>query len=57
MKTGTMVDYARERTRLHVLNFNHLFELLKGNCVDEGWLGELERRHNLFPDIDYRVYA
>jgi 1,4-alpha-glucan branching enzyme len=57
MKTGTMVDYARERTRLHVLNFNHLYELLKGNCLDEGWLGELERRHNLFPDIDYRVYA
>jgi 1,4-alpha-glucan branching enzyme len=57
MKTGTMVDYARERTRVHVLNFNHLYDNLKSNDLDEGWLGEIERRHNLFPDIDYRVYA
>ena len=52
-----MVEYARERTRVHVLNFNHLYDQLKGNDIDEGWLAEIERRHNLFPDIDYRVYA
>ena len=57
MKTGTMVEYARERTRVHVLNFNHLYEQLHRDDLDEGWLSEVERRHNLFPDIDYRVYA
>lgn len=57
MKTGTMVEYARNRTRVHVLNFNHLYEQIKHNDIDEGWLAEVERRHNLFPDIDYRVYA
>jgi 1,4-alpha-glucan branching enzyme len=57
MKTGTMVEYARERTRVHVLNFNHLYEQIKRNAIDEPWLSEIERRHNLFPDIDYRVYA
>jgi 1,4-alpha-glucan branching enzyme len=57
MKTGTMVDYARERTRVHVLNFNHLYEQLRGGGVDDAWLSEIERRHNLFPDIDYRLYA
>ena len=57
MKTGTMVEYAVERTRVHVLNFNHLYEQLKRNEIDEPWLSEIERRHNLFPDIDYRVYA
>jgi 1,4-alpha-glucan branching enzyme len=57
MKTGTMVDYARERTRVHVANFNHLYDSLKRNEIDENWLGEIERRHNLFPDVDYRVYA
>jgi len=57
MKTGTMVEYACERTRVHVLNFNHLYEQIKRNEVDESWLSEVERRHNLFPDIDYRVYA
>jgi 1,4-alpha-glucan branching enzyme len=57
LKTGTMVQYARERTRVHVVNFNHLYEQLKGNDIDEAWLTEIERRHNLFPEMDYRVYA
>jgi 1,4-alpha-glucan branching enzyme len=57
MKTGTMVEYARERTRTHVLNFNQLYEQIKKGEIDEPWLSEIERRHNLFPDLDYRVYA
>jgi 1,4-alpha-glucan branching enzyme len=57
MKTGTMVDYARERTKTHVLNFHHLLEQLKANAIDEGWLAEVEGRDNLFPDIDYRVFS
>ena len=57
MKTGTMVEYARERTKVHVLNFNHLYEQIKHNEIDESWLNQIERRHNLFPDIDYRIYA
>jgi 1,4-alpha-glucan branching enzyme len=57
LKTGTMVDYARERTRVHVLNFNHLYDQLKRDEIDEPWLSEVERRHNLFPDVDYRVFA
>lgn len=56
MKTGTMVDYAVNRTRLHVLNFNHLYEQIKSNTIDEPWLTEIERRHNIFPNIDYRIY-
>jgi 1,4-alpha-glucan branching enzyme len=57
LKTGTMVEYAVERTRVHVLNFNHLYEQVKRDEIDEPWLSEVERRHNIFPDIDYRVYA
>ena len=57
MKTGTMVEYACERTKLHVLNFNHLYEQIKKNEIDEPWLSQIERRHNLFPNLDYRVYA
>ncbi len=57
LKTGTMADYARERTRLHVVNLNHLYDQIKADDVDEPWLAEIERRHNLFPDLDYRVYA
>ena len=57
MKSGTMVQYAEERTRVHVNNFNHLYDSLNRNEIDETWLGEVERRHNLFPDVDYRLYA
>src|SRR5207244_4546181 len=57
MKTGTMVEYAHQRTRTHVINFNHLYEQIKHNDVDEPWLAEVEKRHNLFPDIDYWLYA
>jgi 1,4-alpha-glucan branching enzyme len=57
MKTGTMVDYAVQRTHVHVLNFNHLYEQITGDQIDEPWLAEIERRHNIFPHIDYRLYA
>ncbi len=57
MKTGTMVEYAHQRTRVHVINFNHLYDQLNSNQLDEPWLAEVERRHNLFPDLDYRLYA
>ena len=57
MKTGTMVEYAVNRTQVHVLNFHHLYDDIKGNSIDENWLSELERRHNLFPALDYRIYA
>jgi 1,4-alpha-glucan branching enzyme len=57
LKTGTMVDYAMQRTRVHVINLNHLYDQIKAKEIDEHWLGEIERRHNLFPDLDYRVYA
>jgi 1,4-alpha-glucan branching enzyme len=57
MKTGTMVEYAHNRTRVHVLNFNHLYDQIQQNELDESWLTEIERRHNIFPNIDYRLYA
>ena len=57
MKTGTMVEYAVQRTTVHVLNFNHLYEQIKSNHIDEPWLTEIERRHNIFPTIDYKLYC
>jgi 1,4-alpha-glucan branching enzyme len=57
MKTGTMVEYAVERTRVHVLNLNALYDQIRNDDIDEPWLSVLEARHNCFPDLDYRVYA
>jgi 1,4-alpha-glucan branching enzyme len=56
MKTGTMVDYAIRRTQEHVLRFLRLHEQIRSRSVDPEWLGRIESRDNLFPEIDYRVY-
>ena len=57
MKTGSHVEYAERRTKEHLLRFMKLFEDIKANHIDETWLNDLEYQDNIFPDIDYRVYA
>lgn len=57
MKTGTMVEYAVRRTKEHVSGFTRLHEEIRSGRIDEGHLGWLESRHNLFDHVDYRVYA
>ena len=58
MKTGTTVPYATKRTNDHVKRFTRIYERLTGGAeIDPVWLAEVEWRDNLFPEIDYRVYA
>jgi 1,4-alpha-glucan branching enzyme len=57
MKTGTMVQYAVRRTKEHIANFNRLFEELEQEKIDESFLSLLESHNNIFPNINYRVYA
>ena len=57
MKSGTMVNYAVRRTREHITAFLQLHEGVVKNAVDEKLLTSLESHNNIFPHIDYRVYA
>ncbi len=57
MKTGTMVEYAHKRTKDHIGRFDRLYNDILASMINEKWLGEVENRDNIFPDIDYRVYA
>ncbi len=57
IKTGSHAEYATRRTREHVLRFTRLYDEIKANRIDEAWLRDLEYRDNLFPDLDYGVYA
>ncbi|GIX43981.1 MAG: hypothetical protein KatS3mg130_0389 [Candidatus Sumerlaea sp.] len=57
MKTRTMVEYAVRRTKEHVAAFTDLYHMIKRREVDESYLRRLEERHNIFPFIDFRVYA
>lgn len=56
MSTGTMVEYAIRRTKIHIHNFTGLYLQIKENRIDEGWLSELEGRNNIFPDLNYKYY-
>jgi 1,4-alpha-glucan branching enzyme len=57
MKTGTTVPYATRRINEHILQFNKLYDDLKGAKLNEKWLADVEARNNIFPNIDYRIYA
>jgi 1,4-alpha-glucan branching enzyme len=57
MTTGTMVAYAEKRTRDHLHRFNGLYLQLMEDRLEESWIAELEWKDNIFPEIDYRVYA
>jgi 1,4-alpha-glucan branching enzyme len=57
MKTGTMVEYAQRRTREHISNFIELYHQITENRIDIRWLKEQEEEHNIFPWLDFRIYA
>ena len=57
MKTGTTVPYAVKRIREHIHNFNYIYDNLRRNTVDTGWLTRIERKNNVFPDLDYTIFG
>jgi 1,4-alpha-glucan branching enzyme len=57
MKTGTMVEYAVKRTNDHIERFTKLYEGIQARTIDSAYISELEWKDNLFPEMDYHVYA
>ena len=57
LKTQTHTAYAYRRLHDHLARFNHLHDAVWQGRVDEGWLASIEGKDNLFPFLDYRVYA
>jgi 1,4-alpha-glucan branching enzyme len=56
IKSGTTVGYAQRRVKEHIANFTRIYESLSSNTMDTEWLTTLEKRNNVFPDLDYRVF-
>jgi 1,4-alpha-glucan branching enzyme len=56
LRTGTSPDYARKRVKDHLLRFIALHDQLTNGKVDAEWLGQIEARDNLFPDVNYRYW-
>ena len=57
MKTGTMVEYAVKRTKDHLWRFDKLADQLESGALDGGFLRQMEETDNIFPEMDYKVYA
>ncbi|HYK91364.1 MAG TPA: 1,4-alpha-glucan branching protein domain-containing protein, partial [Acidobacteriota bacterium] len=56
MTRKTVVGYAVQQTKDHLLRFNRIYQMLQDGTVDEAWLGKTESTDNIFPHFDYRVY-
>ncbi|MGI8997853.1 MAG: 1,4-alpha-glucan branching protein domain-containing protein, partial [Pyrinomonadaceae bacterium] len=54
---GTTVEYATHRFRSHIRRFNALAEQLERGEINQEQLAEIERRDNLFAEIDYRIFG
>jgi 1,4-alpha-glucan branching enzyme len=49
-------EYARHQAEDALRNFTTIYESLGSNYISTEWLTKLERRHNIFPHINYRVF-
>ncbi|MBN2651644.1 MAG: DUF1957 domain-containing protein [Spirochaetales bacterium] len=57
MHMGTTVKYAENRIKYHIGNFNKIYEDMCSNKVDTEWLTNLEKRDNIFPAMNYMIFA
>ncbi|AEF86009.1 glycoside hydrolase, family 57 [Treponema primitia ZAS-2] len=48
--------YARNQIETALRNFTTIYEALGSSYISTEWLTTLERRHNIFPTINYRVF-
>ena len=54
---GTMVDYAKNRIKIHIGRFNKLYEQINENKIDEEFLKNISKKDSIFPFIDYNIYS
>lgn len=56
MNEGDSTEYARMRFESSVRAFTIVYESLGSNFISTEWLTNTEKEHNLFPEINYRVF-
>jgi len=57
LRSGKSSDFAERQIRESIANFTHIYEMLSAHTVETEWLTSLEKRHNLFPLMNYRVFS
>jgi 1,4-alpha-glucan branching enzyme len=51
-----MVPYAKKRFTAHIGRFTKLYDDITSKTVDEAWLAEVEKRDNIFLDMNCARY-
>ena len=51
-----LTSFSRNQVESCLRNFTTIYEALGSNYISTEWLTNLEKRHNLFPNINYRVF-
>ena len=57
MKAGHYRSYAEKRVRTHLSRFYQLADQVRRGRIQRRFLADLEEKDNLFPWMDYRVFA
>ena len=57
LKTGNHRAYAEMRVKDHMSNLNQLLgQAISRTKIDRDFLEGLEKKNNLFPEIDYHIF-
>lgn len=56
LRAGKAGSFARKQVEDAVTNFTRIYEMLCANTVGTEWLTRLEKRNNIFPQMNYRVF-
>lgn len=50
-------EYAEQRFKESVLAFSTVFDSLGSNSISTEWLTRMEKKHTLFPEMNYMVFS
>ena len=53
---GTMVEYAHKAIKERIGRFTKLYYELKNDKIDEKFLDDIEKKDDIFPEINYQIY-
>jgi 1,4-alpha-glucan branching enzyme len=56
MRAGKSSNFARRQVEEPIANFGRIYDMLCSNTVSTEWITRLEKRDNLFPSINYRMF-
>ena len=56
INTKSNPEYAEQRFKESVLAFSTVYESLGSNSISTEWLTRMEKKHTIFPEINYMVF-